>query len=45
MKSRDASVERENLGSAKEFPRPPFYAFHKEVVIALPSRQFFFLQV
>lgn len=44
MKSRDASVEREKLDGGCpdwEFPRPPFYAFHKEAVIRLPSRLFF----
>lgn len=49
MKSRDASVERENLdgcpGSFAEgvSSRSPFYAFHKEAVIASPSRLISFL--
>lgn len=48
MKSRDASVERENFdgcpgSSTEEFPRPLFTRFHKEAVIALPSRLFFSL--
>lgn len=43
MKSKDASVEREKLDGGcpgREFP--PFYAFHKEAVIAFAESPVFF---